>query len=274
MSKPRIPRLPAGAAPAAAGAPPIPRAVLARNAALELALTAALLFTIVSAVRWIVGEPSIAGVLGSVRAQVAAVAAVAGLAVLAIILSPGGRRSGAHVNPAVTVALWRMRAFPARAVAPYVAAQLAGSVLGVGLARVVWGDAAAAAPVRDGAVAPAAGWHGWDVWLTEAGCLVVVTLIIGFVLAHPADRFRRVLPYVLAATTFAMAAGLGTLSGASVNPARQLGPAVWSGDGAFLAAYLLAPLAGALLGAAVHLRLVRRPVGTYKLSGEPAHPAG
>ncbi len=58
-------------------------------------------------------------------------------------------------------------------------------------------------------------------------------MIVGFFLAHPADQTRRALPYVLAAAPFALAAGSGTLSGASVNPARQLGPALWSGDHAF-----------------------------------------
>lgn len=244
------------------------RPTLTRNVALEGAMTAVLLFVIVSAVRWVIGEATIAARIGSVHAQVAVVAAVAGVTVLAIILSPGGRRSGAHVNPAVTLALWQMRAFPARAVVPYILAQLAGSIAGVGLARLVWGPAAARTPVRYAAVGPAPGWRWWHVGLVEAGCLVLVTLIIGFFLAHPDTRIRRALPYILATVTFLMAALLGPLSGASLNPARQLGPALWSSDDAFLACYLLAPVIGAVIGARIHLHLVRQPVETYKLSGD------
>jgi glycerol uptake facilitator-like aquaporin len=200
----------------------MPTPALVRNALLELGMTALLLFVIVSTVRWVIGDAALAQKIGSVHAQVAVIAAVAALTVLAIILSPGGRRSGAHVNPAVTLALWRMRAFPARAVVPYVSAQLAGSVVGVALARLAWGQAAGRAPVRYAAIAPGPGWQDWQVGLAEAGCLVFVTLIVGFFLAHPTDRIRRALPYALATTTFAIAAGLGTLSGAAVNPARQL----------------------------------------------------
>ena len=257
--------------PPVGGPPPMPAAVLFRNAFLEGVMTAVLLFIIVTAVRWVVGEQGVARAIGSVNAQVAVVAALAAAAVLAIILSPGGRRSGAHVNPAVTVALWQMRAFPARAVVPYVVAQLIGSLIGVGAARLAWGGVIADSPTRYGAVGPARGWQWWEVASVEAACLVVVTLIIGYFLAHPESRIRKALPYALSTVTFAIAAGLGTLSGASVNPARQLGPALWSGEYAFLLWYLVAPVVGALVGARIHLWLVRQPVQTYKLSGDQHH---
>lgn len=270
MPRPRRSRLSAPAPPPSDGPTPMPGPVLARNALLECGLTAALLFVIVTAVRWLIGDPNIADGLGSVHVQVALVAAVAGLAVLAIILSPGGRQSGAHVNPAITVALWQMRAFPARSVVPYVLAQLLGSVLGVGLARLVWGAAVARPPTRYAVIGPATGWRWWQVGLVEAACLVAVTLIVGFFLAHPDAQTRQALPYALAGVTFGIAAALGTLSGASVNPARQLGPALWSQHYAFLGWFLTAPVLGALIGAWIHLRLVRQPVKTYKLSGQSA----
>ena len=144
-------------------------------------------------------------------------------------------------------------------------------MIGVGAARLAWGTVVAAAPTRYGAVGPASGWRWWDVGLAEAACLVVVILIIGYFLAHPESRTRKALPYALATVTFAIAAGLGTRSGASVNPARQLGPALWSGDYAFLLCYLVAPVVGAVIGARIHLRLVRQPVQTYKLSGDRHH---
>lgn len=161
-----------------------------------------------------------------------------------------------------------MRAFPARAVVPYVVAQLLGSLIGVGAARAAWGGVIADCPTHCGAVGPASGRQWWEVASVEAACLIVVTLIIGYFLAHPESRIRKVLPYALATVTFVIAAGLGTRSGASVNPARQLGPALWSGEYAFLLWYLVAPVAGALIGTHIHLRLVRQPVQTYKLSGE------
>lgn len=248
----------------------MPARVLLRNSLLEAIMTAGLVLVIVSAVRWVIGDGPIARNVDAVHLKVALVAVLAALTVLVLIVSPGGRRSGAHLNPAVTIALWQMRAFPARAVLPYVVAQLAGSIAGAGLARLLWGPAIAGPPVRFGVVAPGEGWRGWQVGLVEAACLVVVTLVIGYFLAHPTSRLRAALPYVLAGLTFLMAAGLGTLSGASVNPARQVGPALWAGEDAYLAWYLFAPIVGALVGARIHLHLVRRPLTTYKLSGDPS----
>ena len=77
-----------------------------------------------------------------------------GAVLLVLIRSPWGRRSGAHLNPAVSIGLWLMGAFPGRWVAPYAAAQLAGSLAGAGLARLVWGQAVPAAPIRYAAVQP------------------------------------------------------------------------------------------------------------------------
>lgn len=91
------------------------------------------------------------------------------------------------MNPAVTLALWRLRAFPGRAVATYVVAQLGGSVAGTVLARLAWGPAVAR--VGYGAAAAAPSWNGWAVFAAEAACLVVVTLVIGYFLVHP-DRER------------------------------------------------------------------------------------
>jgi glycerol uptake facilitator protein/aquaporin Z len=64
-----------------------------------------------------------------------------------------------------------------------------------------------------------------------------------------------------------MIAGLGPLSGGAVNPARQLGPAVLSGEDRFLWIYLIAPLVGAAIAGVVHTRLHRRPLLTHRLCG-------
>ena len=72
----------------------------------------------------------------------------------------------------------------------------------------------------------------------------------------------------------ALAAGLGTLSAAAVNPARQLGPARWSGDDTFLLSHLIGPVAGAPIGAWIHLRLVREPVATFRWSGVDPRASG
>ncbi|MEV0415111.1 aquaporin [Streptomyces sp. NPDC050448] len=213
----------------------------------EFVLTAMLMFAVVTIIRWVL-DPASPLALANVHLALLVVGALAGALVFALIRSPWGRRSGAHMNPAVTLALWLLRAFPGRGVAAYVAAQLGGSVAGTVLARLAWGPAVAR--VDYGAAAAAPSWNGWAVFAAEGGCLVVVTLVIGFFLAHPARA--RWFPWVLAVLVGAIVAVLGPLSGGAANPARQFGPVLMSGTTAGLWIYLVAPALGAVLGAAAH----------------------
>jgi glycerol uptake facilitator-like aquaporin len=239
------------------------------QAADEFLLTTVLLFIGVTVARWVL-DPASPLFLSQIHVAVAVVGVLAGGVLTALILSPPGRRSGGHMNPSVTVALWLMDVFPGRSVPPYVLAQLAGSVTGVGLARAVWGQAVALPAVSYGVIRPSPSWHPDEVFQAETGCLIGLTLVIGFSLAHPA--FARYVPYAVGAVVAGVVALLGPYSGGAINPARQFGPAVISGQTHDLWAYLVAPLLGAGLGASVHHLLVRRfdthvPL-TYKLAGE------
>ncbi|MFE7843238.1 aquaporin [Streptomyces sp. NPDC057474] len=249
--------------------------VVARHYPLfEFALSTVLLFTVVTVVRWLMAPPSPLRI-ADVQTALAVVGVIVGAVLLCLIYSPWGRRSGAHMNPAVSVALWLMGAFPRRWVLPYVLAQLAGSLAGAALAGLVWGQTATAAPIRYAAVQPAPDWNGLSVFVAEFGCLVAVTLLIGFFLAYPARA--RWLPLTLAAATALIVGVLGPRSGGATNPARQLGPALLSGESGYLAIYLIAPVLGAVLGAGIHQLLQRygtaRRVPTYHLCPSTADPA-
>lgn len=240
--------------------------VTAVNALIEFALTAILLFVIVSAIWWVIHGPAADGTTG-LRAKLAIVALVVAVTMCAVILSPWGRRSGAHANPAVSVAMWLMGAFPGAAVPAYLLAQLAGSVAGTGIARLLWGRQAGADPVDYGLARPAPGWTWWQISLSEAGCVFLVILMIGFLLSRPDQRARTLLPYVLSAAVVVIIVWLGPLSGGSGNPARQFGPALFAGPDTMLACYLIAPMAGAVAAAGVHRLLVRRHLHTHHLCG-------
>jgi glycerol uptake facilitator-like aquaporin len=233
---------------------------------LEFALTGVLMFFVVTGIRWFVAPSSPFAPEGMDRA-IAVVAALTGMVLLCLVVSPWGRRSGGHMNPAVSVALWLMGAFPGAAVVPYVLAQLAGSVAGTALAYLVWGGVVAQPPVEFAVVHAATNWQASETFVAEAACLIVVTLLVGFFLAHPAAAAR--LPVTLASATVMIIAALGPRSGGSTNPARAFGPALLAGDFGNLAVYLLAPLLGAVLGAGIHRLLVRwtavRRPRTYRL---------
>jgi glycerol uptake facilitator-like aquaporin len=229
------------------------RIPLAR-AADEFALTTILLFIAVTLVRWL-RDPASPLYIANPNAALAVIGVLSGVILTVLILAPPGRRSGGHMNPAVTVGLWLMDSFPGRNVLPYVLAQLGGSVAGTGLARLLWGPAALSL-VSYGAVGPAPAWRSGAVFVAEAGAVILLILVVGFLLA---PRSHAVLPYVIGVFVGLVIVFLGPLSGGSINPARQLGPAAFSGQTACLWIYLVAPVAGAALGALVHRLLIRRP---------------
>src|SRR5580692_2358712 len=85
---------------------------LARDSAFELILTFVLLFGVVSIVRWVIGPSPISRAIPGIHAELSIVGAAVALLLAGLILSPPGRASGAHTNPAISLAMWRFGVFP------------------------------------------------------------------------------------------------------------------------------------------------------------------
>ncbi|MEV5779151.1 aquaporin, partial [Streptomyces antimycoticus] len=158
--------------------PDLPRRLPLARAVDEFVLTTVLLFVTVTVVRWL-RDPGSALYLADLHVALAVIGVISGAVLTGLILSPPGRRSGGHMNPAVTVALWLMDAFPGRSLPPYALAQLAGSVAGTALARLVWGSAVSHAPVDHAVITPDPTWRPADVFLAEAGAMMALILLVG-----------------------------------------------------------------------------------------------
>jgi glycerol uptake facilitator-like aquaporin len=180
-----------------------------------------------------------------------------------------GRASGGHMNPAISLAMWRFGVFPGAGVVPYGIAQLFGSVLGVLAARVVWGQVVAEPPVAYAVLQPGPLWSTADLFTAETLSMAVIVLVVGICLAW--DRLAPFVPWVVGILIGMAIAVLGTSTGGSVNPARQFGPAVISGQTQFLWPYLLAPMLGAVIAAWLRQTIQhRRAVLTHRLCGTQA----
>ena len=153
-------------------------------AAVEFALTGGVLFVLVTAVRWVMASP-LSRALPGPHLQLAAVALIVGTALAWALSSPWGRRSGGHLNPAVTLALWLTGAFPGRRVLPYVAAQLTGSVAGTGLARYVWGPVVGER-MAYAAVQPAVALSTADLFTAEAAATAAILAVALLLMSRPA----------------------------------------------------------------------------------------
>ena len=160
--------------------------------------------------------------------------------------------SGAHFNPALTVALAVFGDFPRCQVAGYVAAQLAGSAAGAALLYIVLGPQA-----NMGANLPntALAISGLGAVIIECFLSFIMMLTIrgAFAAGEPLRQFAAV-PIGLIVGIEVMV--MGPIAGAAMNPARAFGPYVFLGDWQHYWIYVLGPLVGILLGGLAWDRLI------------------
>jgi len=171
------------------------------------------------------------------------VAIVFGLVIMAMVYAVG-HVSGAHFNPAVSFAFALTRHFPRSRLAAYWAAQAVGALVAAAILRGSLGDHADV-----GATLPS-GSQG-QAFLWEA----ILTVFLMFVIMAVATDTRAV--GEAAAIAIGGTVGLdamfgGPVTGASMNPARSLGPALVSGNLHALWLYIVAPLLGAVAGALLY----------------------
>jgi MIP family channel proteins len=163
-----------------------------------------------------------------------------GFVVLALIYA-FGHLSGAHINPAVTVAFWSVRRFPTADVIPYILAQCVGAIGASVVLRGVLGSVG-----HLGATLPA---------ISTGGTFVVeflLSFVLMFVIMAVAtdDRVAHGFAPIAVGLTVALCALMGgPLTGASMNPARSFGPAVVGALWDRHWVYWLAPLAGMVAAA-------------------------
>jgi glycerol uptake facilitator-like aquaporin len=210
----------------------------------EFLATAALLLVMVTMARWCLGADSPpARAVPSAEGRLLVDALVSGGSVAALIASPFGRISGAHMNPAVSVAFWLMGALSGRAAALYVTAQLTGSAAGVMAGRLLWGRAVAGLDVRWAALRAADGASASAVFAGEATATVAMLAAVTFVAARA--RWAHLLPVTAGGAVAVLILAFGALTGGSFNPARQFGPELFAGEPHRLWIYAVAPVVGA-----------------------------
>lgn len=193
-----------------------------------------------------------------------------GLLAAAVALSPVGRRSGAHLNPAVTLGFFLQGHTPARDAVGYAVAQVVGAAAAAAAFAGAW--AGWAASVSSARTAPQAGLPGWGASAIEAGLTCVLLLTVFIMVSSP--RTARWTPAAVTGVLAALIWAGAPHTGASMNPARTVGPDLVSGLWPALWVYLVGPPVGAA-GAVVLFRLIgrRRPTLTGKLFHDPQYPS-
>lgn len=185
------------------------------------------------------------------------IALVFGLIVSAMIYTLGDI-SGAHINPAVTIAFWYARRFPGRDVPGYLAGQVLGAVSASTVVSLLFhGHPTLGATVPSGSAAQS---FVMELLLTFILMLTIISVATG-------AKEKGVMAGMSIGGVVTLDALFGgPVSGASMNPARSIGPALISGQVKELWIYILAPVIGACL-AVVCCRCIREP-GCCRTEGQ------
>ena len=161
-----------------------------------------------------------------------------GLIVMAMIYAIG-EQSGAHINPAVTLAFWASGSFKRKDVIPYISAQLLGALFASALLYFLF---------------PYHSSQGATIPLNSSGQAFVLEVILSFILMFVIIKVSTGSKEVgtMAGIAIGGVVGLeamfaGPITGASMNPARSIAPALFSGDIQHLWLYISAPIIGMLL---------------------------
>ena len=169
-------------------------------------------------------------------------------AVVAALIYGIGHLSGAHFNPAVTLAFWASGFFPKRRVLPYILAQSVGAIAASTLLLIALGSVA-----KLGATLPLN-----DNWLQSLVLETVLTFILMFVILGSGLDRRAPIGFAgmaIGLTVGLEAAFMGPITGASMNPVRSLGPAFVGGIWQHHWIYWVVPILGAQLAVIVYRQL-------------------
>lgn len=175
------------------------------------------------------------------------IALVFGLVVMAVIYAIGDV-SGAHINPAVTIGFWVAKRFPGAQVFPYIMSQIAGAIFASAVVYFLFSGTSTL-----GETLPSGS-------LTQSFILEIILtfiLMLTIINVSTGSKEKGVMAGVAIGGVVALAAIFaGPISGASMNPARSIGPAVVNGNLITLWLYLIAPVIGSYI-AIISCRCIR-----------------
>jgi aquaporin Z len=236
--------------------------------ACELAGTALMLFWGVAAVAFLWGAGSPVPEIDNPMWRRLATGLLFAGGATAVVYSPLGQRSGAHLNPAITLAFWSLGTIGARDAAAYVIAQFLGAMLGVAAAAAAWPELVRS--VQFAATMPGDGWRWTGAFVAETIATFLLAITIFVCINKPRVAART---GVIAGTLVAALVTIeAPVSGTSLNPARSLAPALFVPLFRDQWVYFVAPALGAIIAARMFRDRWGGATVCAKLYHTPAYP--
>src|SRR5215475_14566380 len=190
------------------------------------------------------------GLLSSDFARLALMGIAMGLTALGIVVSPWGRRSGAHINPAFTITFWRLGKVAHWDAVFYVGAQFVGGLVGVLLMIPMLGRPFTEVPVRYVVTVP--GPRGVEAAFIGELLIAVITMAVVLNLSSR-PRLAPWTPYAVAVLVASWVTFESPYSGFGMNPARTVASAMPADDWTAMWVYIVGPIAGMLVASQLFL---------------------
>ena len=175
-----------------------------------------------------------------------------------VAISPLGKLSGGHINPAVSLPFWLLKKMHHRDLAGYVVFQFIGAAIGSTIAVLVWGNAFW--NINGAVTLPGSGISIFEAFLAEiVMTFILIISILKMLSHHSTARFTPLMVWILIALVVLLGA---QISGTSINPARSFGPLIVTNVWQDQWIYMTAPIIGGLIAAAAYRA---RIFGTMRL---------
>ena len=226
---------------------------LMAHGACEFIATLLLLMTVMGGFAWLIAP------LGESSLQTGLLAALVGVVIALIARSPMGKLSGAHMNPAISMAFWMQGRLELRELMVYVLMQFGGAITACGLLSALLPTQFQ--EIGFGVLSPVPDANVVRILVLEGGATAGLVVVMFYTLSH--KNLTQYAAVSIAAYLTVITFLLAPLTGASLNPARAFGAAVvahqWEGQWP----YWLAPLLGATAATVVHRLVIWLPQPLY-----------
>jgi len=170
------------------------------------------------------------------------------LTTIVFVYSPLGRRSGAHINPAISLAFFYLKKLERNEFLGYVTAQFLGAALGISIAALLWGTTLRAPSIRFAATTP--GQLGSFAALAAEACIsfLLMTIVLRSNATARLAPFTGIFVGIFSALSITL---VSPISGSSTNPARTFGSDIFAMTWQSYWVYLIGPTVGMVTAAAV-----------------------
>jgi len=228
--------------------------------------TAILMIAGVSAISLSFGDQSyLSSLIPNTTVRLALAGAGFGLGVLVVVYSALGQTSGGHLNPALTIAFWMQKKLETKKLAPYILSQCLGSLAGTWLVATTMPRLSTS--VGHGVTSVSETITPGVAILLEALLVMIFILMIFWMTScHDRSRYTGLTVFIYLVIFVPLEA---PLTGTSINPARSIGPAIYSNNYTNLFVYIIGPLMGAVAGTLIARNILNHKPKCKRVCGLP-----